>query len=253
MKLEGVCSACDLNPLYLEFIPMFVKSWKKLFPEILIRIVLIAQAIPEEYMEYKDYIVLFPDLKDTKIHTAFQAQTIRLLEPRNFPVSGAVMITDIDMIPLNRNYYIKAAEACTDTTFVISRTSSGTLSAMCYCLATPSTWTKVFSDVPAATLLRQWSPPAYNGTPSHTSWFTDQRILTIHVKHYGIVKYLKDSDLKFQRLDRAHTHMFVVNRRIDLRKRIQTGIYHDYHALRPYSEFKEVNDFVLESILLINE
>ena len=34
MYLDCVLTASDLNPLYLDFIPIFIKSWKILLPKV---------------------------------------------------------------------------------------------------------------------------------------------------------------------------------------------------------------------------
>ena len=54
MKLEYVITSCNLNKLYCDFIPIFVKAWKKLIPDIKVKIILIAEKIPEEYQSYDE-------------------------------------------------------------------------------------------------------------------------------------------------------------------------------------------------------
>ena len=80
MKLECVLTAVNLNPLYYEFIPSFIRVWKELFNNtVKIVIVLIADHIPEKLLPYKDYLHLFH--VDSNINTAFIAQCIRLIYP----------------------------------------------------------------------------------------------------------------------------------------------------------------------------
>ena len=40
MKLDCVLTAVNENPLYLEFIPIFIKTWNKLYPGIDVKILL---------------------------------------------------------------------------------------------------------------------------------------------------------------------------------------------------------------------
>ena len=56
MKLDCIVTAVNENPLYLEFIPIFVKTWKKLYPDVDVKIILIAHAIPKEYEEYNSRV-----------------------------------------------------------------------------------------------------------------------------------------------------------------------------------------------------
>ena len=45
MKLTDVVVSTNLNRLYLDFVPIFIKAWRTLFPEIRIHILLIAKTI----------------------------------------------------------------------------------------------------------------------------------------------------------------------------------------------------------------
>ena len=38
---------------YIEFIPLFIKSWQKLLPFVDVKIILISDSIPEEYRSIK--------------------------------------------------------------------------------------------------------------------------------------------------------------------------------------------------------
>ena len=39
MKLDCILTAVNENPLYIEFIPIFVKTWNKLYPDIDVKII----------------------------------------------------------------------------------------------------------------------------------------------------------------------------------------------------------------------
>ena len=79
MKLTDVLTATDSNPLYYQFVPIFIRAWKKLFPSINIHIILIADIMIPELEEYKEYIKLFKPI--TGVKTSFIAQNIRLFYP----------------------------------------------------------------------------------------------------------------------------------------------------------------------------
>jgi len=59
MKLTDVLTATDANPLYYKFVPIFIRAWKKLFPEIKIHIILISDKIIPELKPYSEFIKLF--------------------------------------------------------------------------------------------------------------------------------------------------------------------------------------------------
>jgi len=58
MKLDCVLTATNANEMYIDFIPIFIKTWKKLYPTVDIKIVLVAESIPEKFIEYTNYIIL---------------------------------------------------------------------------------------------------------------------------------------------------------------------------------------------------
>ena len=119
MKIGTIVTATDLNPLYSDFIPNFIKAWNAVLPEADINIVLIADAIPESLLRWSSNLILFKPIEG--IHTAFQAQCIRLLYPREVLRDEGVLITDMDMLPANRRYYVNSIESASDSAFVVYR------------------------------------------------------------------------------------------------------------------------------------
>ena len=72
MKLDCVVTACNTTPLYIDFIPMFIKAWNKLYPDVDVIIILINDVIPDKFKEYMDNIILFEPIPN--ISTAFISQ-----------------------------------------------------------------------------------------------------------------------------------------------------------------------------------
>ena len=105
MKLDCVLTAVNDNNMYLDFVPIFIKTWNKLYPLVDVKIILISKEIPEHLKEYQDNIILFEPLSN--ISTAFISQYIRLLYPAILNYQNGILITDIDMLPMNKTYYIK--------------------------------------------------------------------------------------------------------------------------------------------------
>ena len=152
MKVGTVLTATDLNPLYSEFIPIFIKAWNILFPEADVVVVLVAHEIPEDLKVYEKNIKLFKPLPD--VLTAFQAQCIRLLYPRLIERDEGVLITDMDMLPMNRSYYADPIKDISDDTFVTYRNVCLPMEiAMCYNIATPAVWRSMFGNSTTESLL----------------------------------------------------------------------------------------------------
>jgi len=250
MKIGTVLTATDLNPLYCDFIPIFVESWKKLIPEADICIVMIANEIPEKLKPYSLYIKLLPPIEG--IHTAFQAQCIRLLYPRIIQRNEGVLITDMDMIPLSRKYYVDSIENVPDDVFVVYRDVClpGEIS-MCYNVALPSIWKEMFGTNGIVAELNSWyEGRGYDGMHGGKGWGTDQVILVDKFNKWNGKKLvLNDTITNFHRLDRAFDgHLFSGENRPKLASMIGREHYADFHCFRPYTDYKEQNDFVVSCI-----
>jgi hypothetical protein len=260
MLLNTVLTSVNINTLYIEFIPNFVSHWKTLFPEIDIIIVLISDHIPEKYMMYEKYIKLYSNKNDT-ISSAFQAMCIRNLYPCILHDYGNILITDIDMMPMNRKYYENPIKDIDEFKFVSYRDVLTHINEypMCYNIANTKIWKKVFGIETLEeldSLLNIWydesnyviKNPMLTGINNF-----DQRILFKSLcefnKKTGNLKVLNDKICNYHRLDRLKTlnnnHTYVrdlyVNGNID-DKLISDGKFSDYHALRPYSKNKKIND-----------
>ena len=79
MKLDCIVTAVNENQLYIDFIPIFIKTWKKVYADVDIKIILISDYIPHKYNKYNKYIILFKPLEN--VSSAFISQYIRLLYP----------------------------------------------------------------------------------------------------------------------------------------------------------------------------
>ena len=247
MKLGTVLSAVNSNPLYLDFIPYFIKAWQNLFPKINIVIVLVSETIPSELESYKQYIYLFKPLHG--LHTAYQAQMIRLLYPRELTTNQeGILITDIDMIPLNTKYYKENVKALPNNIFISYRdVLYPEQLAMCYNIASQETWTKLIGPGSVESLLHKFYNKAYTGQPGHEGWYSDQEILIKAYESYkGPKIILKDKYTEFNRLDREDK---VFDNKLSLKQAIQAQTYSDYHCLRPYDKHKQINDFILDCII----
>ena len=79
MKLDCVLTAVNELPKYLGFVPIFIKFWNTLYPDIDVKIILIAEKIPDNLLEYENNLIIFKPLPNIK--TSFTSQFIRNLYP----------------------------------------------------------------------------------------------------------------------------------------------------------------------------
>lgn len=249
MKVGTIVTGTDTNPLYMDFIPLFVKAWGHFLPEADIRIVLVADSIPEKLCEYSKYIVLFPPIPE--MHSAFQAQCIRLLYPREITRNEGVLITDMDMIPMNRTYYIDSIRNFPDDAFIVYRDNCLPREiSICYNIAHPNVWASMFGSESSDILLKKWYiPSGYDGVHGGKGWNTDQKILVNSFGDWNGNKIiLNDLITKFARLDRAMPMNIWETKRSHIGDLIRSGYFVDYHCIRPYAEYRELNDWVVSQI-----
>ena len=246
MKLDCILTAVNENPLYLEFIPIFIKTWNKLYPSVDVKIILIAKNIPDEYLNYKDNIILFEPIDN--VLTSFTSQFIRLLYPCLLNYENGVMITDMDMLPMNRSYYTENIKDFENDKFIYLRENicfEYNEIAMCYNVASPNTWKEIFEinsleDV-RNVISRTFQKNTIKEGHGNTGWSTDQITLYKKVMEWNVKTNnficCKEKDTGFKRLDR---HRFDINDE-SIRNNISAGIYTDYHCFRPMNQYSELN------------
>ena len=178
MKLDCILTACNNNPIYVDFIPMFIKAWSKLYPSIDIKIVFINDTIVDSINEYKNNIILFKPIEN--ISTVFISQYIRLLYPAILNYENGIMITDIDMIPMNDKYYTKNIENIENNKFIYLRNilvNDCNQIAMCYNVALNKTWSDIFN----IKLLEDINEKLISIYEDGIEWTTDQTDLYNYV------------------------------------------------------------------------
>lgn len=241
-------SAVNLNPRYTQFVGQFIKAWTTLFPEIRLIIVLVANAIPEDLLPYEQYLHLFPAPEG--ISDVLVSQCIRLLWPRFLDSEDGVLITDIDMVPLNRKYYETAIAEVDRDAIVVYRSDGVFVSGspreiyMCYVCASPRTWRGVFGADRHEVVLDKWV--------RDSSWSTDQIQLSKAYREWNGPKVvLTDAKTGFIRLCRSYLNRprgtperEVFEDRALLRKLVWAEYFSDYHM--PSNEtHHDVNDYVI--------
>lgn len=246
MILDCVLTASNLNEVYVDFIPIFIKTWKKLIPKINIIIILISDKLPFNLRKYSSYIILFPEIKGIK--TSFISQYIRLLYPCLLTqFKNGILITDIDMLPMNSSYYIDNIKNFTNDKFISYRNTlikTHQEVAMCYNIATSNIWKNIF-NINNINEINEKLISLNNEYNGKIPWELDQLHLYSFLKTWNDKNpdnwiILTDEITNFNRLDRITYKIFKENSYIDDVKNLK---YTDYHMHRPYKE----------NILLINK
>jgi hypothetical protein len=209
MKLTTVITSVNNNPAYYLFIPKQIVFWKKF--NINFIAIFVGEEIPESLKEYSNNIILWS--KNLDINTAFVGQNIRMYYTAllDLPDNEMVMITDMDMLPMNDTYYTSGLENYTIDDFIYYRHVDSKQIYMCYNAAHPKTWAKVFnisSKYDIESRLYKTYTEQYTGVPGSTGWAIDQFIM-----YDSLINY---------------PHLKVLNKPI---KRLETWIY-DAHLRR---------------------
>lgn len=232
---------------YIDFIPLFISTWKKLYPLVDVKVILIMDHIPNNLIIYQDHLILFPPLKN--ISTAFISQYIRILYPAILNYSNGILITDIDMIPMNKTYYTKNIENISNDKFISLRDvllEEYKQIAICYNVALNKTWSDIFKinnlDDIINTLQKVYNSINYIDGHGESGWCKDQIDLYHYVMNWrqktNNYIALSDSNTGYYRLDR---YQFSLNLDTDTINKITNGLYSDYHLYRPMSHYIEVN------------
>jgi hypothetical protein len=247
MRLTHMLTASDLNERYLDCWPTTRRAWQEIagVAPVLV-LVARADAVPEE-LRGDSAVRVFEPVDG--LHTAFQAQCVRLLYPALLDTDGAVIVSDVDMVPLNRSYFHASPARVRRTDFLAYRDAllwSDEIP-ICYNAAVPSTWATVFDvenvdDV--RTRLREWAEGLhYDGVRGGQGWDTDQivlhRTLVERGRRHRDVWILDD---RYSGYHRLNTSALGPNGPEHLvRTAVERGAYSDFHFFHPFAENREVN------------
>lgn len=224
MRLTTVLGCVNGNKNYYMFIPKQLIFWKKYGIKFIA--VFVGDSLPEELIEYKENIILWNH--NSNLHSAYVAQNLRIYYPAllDLPDDELLMITDMDMLPMNYTYYKNDLENFNKDDFIyyrhIDRECNPHQIYMCYNAANPQTWSKAFkinSTDDVINKIQENSNNNYDGVPGSTGWFIDQEIMYKNLSTYE--------------------HLKVLERPI---KRLETWMYRD-HLAKGHTNFtKEYDD-----------
>lgn len=239
LKLDRVILATDTHENYIQFWPIVAKVWKEVVG-VTPTLALIADesvAIDETCGD----VIRFDPIPG--VPTSLQAQAIRLLLPAYFPADGCI-ISDIDMIPLQKSYFVDSIEYIPDDRFIIYRDGAYEWMAyprypMCYVAAKGSVFKELFDiqalgDIPK--IIQQWHKKSLG-------WNTDELMLYAYVSTWGAKtkRVIKLGHGTFGRVDRLDWQFDC--------KKVRSHAYIDAHMPRPYEKFKKSIDQLIKGLL----
>jgi len=244
MKIDYVVFSSNDNETYLDFYEPVAKVWNKRIgiPVIFLHIMENNELENDFNIERNEY-GFYIKVKSVKgVSTAMQSQIIRLFSCQLFRDLN-LLISDVDMIPISKEYFVeKAKEIDDDEVYIYTGSPYGNVPyyPMCYILGNGA----ILHDIILGgkhVSYKNYSEMMlnkYNGV-----WETDEKFFYDRCCQYNSEK-IKIGSRNFRiekRLDRGTA--FDVTQ--DL-----TGFV-DSHSIRPYYKYKDKIDFLIER--LINE
>jgi hypothetical protein len=260
MIIDCILSSSTVDSTYIDFVPTFIKVWKAIIPLADVKIIIVAPEIPSQLLKYKSHLILFN--YHFNIPLSSISQIIRIFYPCIMNYSGGILITDIDMIPMNRKYYIDNIKNIENNKFIYYRDvlmKDEKQFAICYNIATQKTWSDIFNirnledvlDKLKSLKHPKWDSGTkllYNSKELWMNWSVDQRLLYDKVMNWNnktkcFINF-NDTQTGYFRLDRANIQLTR-----DIIQKIKNKEYSDYHMLRPYRKYKFINDSIVNYLL----
>ena len=249
MKLSCALLACDANEKYLSFWPLVKRAWNNIIgiPAVM---VFIGDEKPAHLAD-DPWVQLFKPVACWP--TATQAQMIRLLYPSLIQCDGAIVIGDMDCIPLNRDFFHSHFAAASENQFVSTKAPMESCAevAIMYVGATSDTWRDMF-NIRSLDEVRQrmevWAK-SYSSDGQHggLGWTSDQLQLYRKVAEWNkrcperlaISSWAWD----YPRLDRGMPYEWLSMTPF-LESRLRYSHYIDFHC-PPLEQFRQQIEEVL--------
>ena len=274
MKINKVIMSCNDNPFYSDYWPAVSRVWKEKFN---IEPVLVYLGDASEMSTEYGTVVQLDKLDDAPIHT--QAQWARYWYTQ-FEPDTMWLMSDIDMLPLSTDYFVKSGEHIpndddilvhynTNATYNDETKSwelggncidGGVCIPTCYSAATGKLRKEILDLVPdfAESIERlKWKDNDYHHAPDGVNgvqhWYAEEAYQSDKIKDYirkhpdKFIVVNRLGGFCSNRLDRGHSGMPEWNP-----EALRAGWYMDFHMPRPWSEFgeriQEVVDCYLEDV-----
>lgn len=235
MKIDYAIMGSNENPMYIDFWPIISRVWKELFD-----IVPVLGLICDDDSDFiEDEYGLIKKFKSIEgVDSGLQSQIIRLYLTKE--LTGNIIISDIDMAPLSKEYFIEQVSHFDESKIYSMSTDNYECNRnkeipMCYNISNA----KIFANM--LELDETWEKFVKRLDSMGFGWTTDQNYLWIKLQKY---KEKNPNDTIF--LNRGWSRG--ANRRIDRLwwgyddNLVSSGYYIDAHLLRPYNQNKESID-----------
>lgn len=239
MKIDYVIVSTDGNSLYDGFDEIVKKVW---FPLVGVKPIIVKIGESNFVEEFDDHLIVGYK-KVEGVNTGLQSQIARLYVTSLFK-DKTFLISDLDMIPLSKSYFIDNATPVDDNNVLIYTADAYGYGnqkryPMCYNLAKGSTYHEIMNlDSTFEEFVKRLSDMKLGWDTDELFWggcvyeFEQQNPNRITKLHRGFAE-----GFATKRIDRSNWH----HPKNDFSK-ISQGEYIDSHMLRPYKTYKHQID-----------
>lgn len=234
LRIDRAIVSSDSNPTYLEFWPIIARAWQQLFN---IRPTLIFIGETDKALDKTcGDVVLFQPIKG--IETSYQSQVVRVLAPALFPEDNCI-ISDIDMIPINHEYFVESLREIADDKFVVFRNGTYGPNEAAYPLCYHAAKGKIFAEVFGINSLQNIRDKMAEWRTFGLGWNTDEVMLFRCISQWRMhntekcVLLGRTAIMRLDRLDFNETTNFWNYNRPLAQKRT----YVDCHLVRPRNKY----------------
>lgn len=223
MKIDYVVISSDNNPMYKDFYPIVAQRWLDLgFKTYYVNITDRDEIINNEFGIYHCVKSL------GFVSSGFQSQVVRLFASKF--IDGNLLMSDIDMLPINAEYYKQYIDELTDENMIIySGQPYGNVPyyPMCYILSHSSNFKK-YLDIENINFSDYCKMLSDN---YGQDWNTDEHFMYDRFQSHLDKLVIKNNRDFSRRVDRG-------NWTYDTNL-LKNGYYIDSHMLRPYNTYKD--------------
>jgi hypothetical protein len=222
MKVNYVVISSDDNPLYKDFYPIVAKQWLKLgFKTYYVNIT------DTTSIEENEYGIIHKLKKIDYIPSSFQSQVVRLFVS-NF-IEGNLLMSDIDMLPINGSYYNQYNEEFDGSNIILYSGQPYGVNPyypMCYVLASSKTL-KNCLGISKVNFEKYCKKLAEVYT---IKWNADEHFMYEMFQQHPELLKVKSRDFS-RRINRPDWQYSIDS--------LKQGYYIDSHMLRPYNLHKD--------------
>lgn len=252
MKVDKVILGSTCHPFYLDFWPIVSKIWKIKFN---IHPVLVLIHDDSSVTASEEYGTVIYQKPIENVPLNIQAQCCRYFFPKT-ELETIWMISDIDMLPISRYYFIDSISAISDDKFVNLNAHSIAANPACYNIAKGKTFMQVL-NLPETfdefLIHTEWWKRGELHRPGSDlichNWCTDEQYSNEMIKKYHdsvdstkFVNPPRPGGYCARRVDRIAWSRWTHQQVID-------EFVLDAHSVRPYSQFKMEIDTLANLIL----